>query len=128
MDESRPSIDALIDAFAQAETLDSMPAVVDVLHVAPPNPPEAVQAAFVGSSYVRAYEEAASFVRVADQWSQRHKRQGLSASRRVVDFGSGWGRISRFLLTHVPPPSLIALDVDLQMTAFVNSTLPGVTP
>ena len=126
MDESICTVDELIHAFARAETLAVLPPVVDVLRVAPPNPPESVQAAFVGSSYLTAYAEAASFVRVADQWSERHRSQGLAASRLIVDFGSGWGRISRFLLAHVRPSALYALDVDLQMTALVSSTLPGV--
>jgi hypothetical protein len=126
LSESKPSVDELIHAFAAADTLDALPDVVDVLHVAPPNPPEAIQAAFVGSSYVSAYAEAASFVRVADQWSGRHRGRGLATSHLIVDFGSGWGRISRFLLAHVRPSSLLALDVDVLMTALVNSTLPGV--
>jgi len=106
MDESIRTVDELIHAFARAETLAVLPPVVDVLRVAPPNPPESVQAAFVGSSYLTAYAEAASFVRVADQWSERHRSQGLAASRLIVDFGSGWGRISRFLLAPVRPSAL----------------------
>lgn len=90
MDESTRTVDELIHAFARAETLAVLPPVVDVLRVAPPNPPESVQAAFVGSSYLTAYADAASFVRVADQWSERHRSQGLAASRLIVDFGSGW--------------------------------------
>ncbi len=45
---------------------------------------------------------------------------------RVLDFGSGWGRISRFLLDRVPSTAIFAVDVDPEMTALVNSTLPGV--
>jgi hypothetical protein len=126
MDESARTIDELIHSLARAETLDALPPVVDVLRVAPLNPPESVQRAFVGSSYLTAYAEAASFVRVADQWMKRHRNQRLAASQRIVDFGCGWGRISRLLLAHVQPSALYALDVDLQMTATVGSTLPGV--
>jgi hypothetical protein len=126
MDESTPSVDDLIQAFARADTLAEVPPVVDVLRVAPPNPPESVQAAFVGSSYVTAYAEAASFVRVADQWTHRHRHRGLADAARVIDFGGGWGRISRLLLAHVQPTALYTLDVDVQMTALVGSTLPGV--
>ena len=85
-----------------------------------------VQVAFVGSHNVEAFAEAASFVRVADQWSERHGRHGLASCSHVIDFGSGWGRISRFLLAYVHPSSLYAIDVDVQMTALVNSTLAGV--
>jgi len=126
MDDSTDNIDELIRWFAQAETLAVLPPVIDVLRVAPPNPPESVQAAYVGSSYVTAYAEAASFVRVADQWMHRHRNQRLADAAHVVDFGSGWGRISRLLLAHVQPSALYAIDVDLQMTALIGSTLPGV--
>lgn len=126
MVESRPTFDELVQAFARADTLARMPAVVDVLRVAPLNPPESVQLAFAGSSYLAAYTEAASFVRVADGWSDRHRNRKLVASDPIVDFGCGWGRISRALLAHVRPKALYALDVDVQMTALVNSTLPGV--
>lgn len=121
-----PDLDELVHSFARAETLPSLPQVVDVLREAPPNPPEIIQAQFVGASYVTAYAEAASFVRVADQWSNRHRGSGLASARMVIDFGSGWGRISRMLLTRVAPTQLYAVDVDLEMTALVNATLPGV--
>lgn len=126
MAESDPTLDRLIQSFAAAETLEQLPPVVDVLSRPPQNPPEATQARFVGASYLTAYAEAATFVRVADEWSQRHRGRGLRSSASVVDFGSGWGRISRFLLTHVHPSALYAVDVDLEMTALVNTTLPGV--
>jgi hypothetical protein len=99
---------------------------VDVLREPPPNPPESVQVQFVGSSYVTAYAEAATFVRVADEWLSKHTNRRLASVGQVIDFGSGWGRISRMLLAHVAPARLYALDVDLQMTALVNATLPGV--
>jgi len=120
------ALDRLIHALANAKTLDGLPPVVDVLERPPPNPPESVQTSFVGASYVSAFSEAASFVRVADEWSGKHRGQGLAAAERVIDFGSGWGRISRILLAHVAPTALIALDVDLQMTALCNTTLPGI--
>lgn len=126
MDEPLPSVEELILTFARAKTLRAVPHVVDVLRIAPPNPPESVQAMFVGSSYVAAYAEAASFVRVADQWLDRHRSARLTDAGHVVDFGAGWGRISRLLLAHVQPSALYALDIDVQMTALIGSTLPGV--
>jgi hypothetical protein len=124
--ESDRAVDELIHSLAGAVTLESLPQVVDVLREPPPNPPEIIQAQFVGASYVIAYAEAASFVRVADEWSNKHRKRGLASADRVIDFGSGWGRVSRILLTHVAPAKLYALDVNLEMTTFVNSTLPGV--
>jgi hypothetical protein len=52
--------------------------------------------------------------------------RGLASSKRVIDFGAGWGRISRCLLAFVPPSGLYAIDVDIEMTALINSSLPGV--
>ena len=124
--ELDPDLDRLIHALAGAEIMAVVPDVVDVLHVPPRNPPESVQDAFVGAHHVEAFAEAASFVRVADQWSNRHRGRSLANASRVVDFGSGWGRISRFLLAHVAPSALYAIDVDVRMTALVNTTLPGV--
>src|SRR4051795_5185488 len=98
MPESDLDVEHLIHSLADAATLDSLPAVVDVLRTPPPNPPEAIQASFVGASYRSAFAEAARFVRVADEWSSRHRGQPLADAGRVIDFGSGWGRISRLLL------------------------------
>jgi hypothetical protein len=126
MGEPDSEVDRLIRSLAGAPTLPELPAVVDVRKTAPPNPPEAIQSRFVGASYVQAYSEAASFVRVAEEWSAKYLGRGLAGSKCIVDFGSGWGRISRLLLGHVAPQNLYAIDVDLDMTALVNSTLPGV--
>jgi hypothetical protein len=126
MAELDADLDGLIYALAGAEILEVAPDVVDVLKTPPRNPPESIQDAFVGAHHVEAFAEAASFVRVADQWSKRHRGQSLSSASHVVDFGSGWGRISRFLLAHVSPSALYAIDVDVRMTALVNSTLAGV--
>ena len=121
-----PDVERLIHSFASGEIMAEMPSVVDVLTAPPLNPPTSTQIAFVGSQQLEAFAEAASFVRVADQWSIRHRQRGLQAGSHIVDFGSGWGRITRFLLAYVPPTAVYALDVDVQMTALVGSTLPGV--
>ena len=126
MPESDRDLDNLIQSLSRARTLSSLPRVVDVLRKPPPNPPEIIQSQFVGASYVTAYSEAASFVRVADQWSNEHRGSGLASASAVIDFGSGWGRISRMLLAHVAPARLYAVDVDQGMTTLVNTTLPGV--
>jgi ubiquinone/menaquinone biosynthesis C-methylase UbiE len=118
--------DALVSRLSAAETLPDLPEIVDLARAVPPNPPEAVQTQFVGRSYEDAYTEAASFVRIVDEWLIKHTKRGLGARSRVLDFGSGWGRITRLLLTQVPPTSIYAVDVDPQMTALLNTTLPGV--
>jgi SAM-dependent methyltransferase len=115
-----------VRAFAEAASLEKLPEVVDVRSAAPLNPPEQTQMKFVGRSYEEAYTEAASFVTVVDEFAAKYGRSGLAGLERIVDFGSGWGRITRTLLTKADPTKVYALDVDSEMTALVNMTLPGV--
>lgn len=118
--------DNLVQRLASAPTLEAMPSVVDVAKAAPPNPPEFIQKKFVGASYRDAYEEAQTFVSRSFELHEQHAAPERRGVGRVVDFGSGWGRISRFLIDRVSPTSVFAIDVDPAMTALVNSTLPGV--
>jgi SAM-dependent methyltransferase len=69
--------------------------------------------------------EAEAFVTAVAEGLRACGHPGLAASR-VMDFGSGWGRITRVLLTDVAPDRLFAADVDPEMTALVNVSLPGV--
>jgi len=115
-----------VTTFAQAPCLESLPDVIDISSVVPLNPPEAIQLQFVGLSFENAYAEAETFVKVADEFAAKHGRGGFASLERIVDFGSGWGRITRTLLAKVPATKVHALDVDAQMTALVNTTLPGV--
>jgi SAM-dependent methyltransferase len=115
----------LVQRLAAGAPLGDPPAVVDVRGSAPPNPPEQLQVQFVGLSFEKAYAEAEAFVTaVADELGALG-HPGLAESR-VLDFGSGWGRISRVLLTSVAPDRLFAVDVDPEMTALVNVSLPGI--
>jgi len=116
----------LIDPLAGSPTIEVLPEPIELVRQLPPNPPEALQMKFVGSAYRAAYVEAANFVQAADEYAAKHGRGGLATLGRVVDFGSGWGRITRMLLALVPAQRLYALDVDQGMTALVNTTLPGV--
>lgn len=110
---------------AEGRTLSELPSVVDVRAAVPANPPESVQVQFVGASYERAYTEAEAFVAAVTRTLAEVGHPGLAAGR-VLDFGAGWGRISRVLLADVPPRNLFAADVDSDMIALVATTLPGV--
>lgn len=116
--------DELVTRLAAAPTLDAVTPVIDIVDVTPPNPPKALQEKFVGLSYDAAFEEARRFVGKVAELAAKSSVP-LDASDRILDFGSGWGRISRFLLTKTKPTSIYAVDVDPEMTALVNSTLPG---
>lgn len=117
-----PRTVAYIDALAAAPTLEQVPPVVDATVVPPANPPRAIQEKFVGASYGAAYTEAEQFVARAFE----HLGDEDLADLRVLDFGSGWGRIIRMLLLRLGPEQVFSTDVDISMTALVQSTLPGV--
>lgn len=107
---------------AEAPSLDALPAVADPVQRTPLNPPERIQRKFVGSSYLTAYSEAERFVDAAFQaWPE-----GEVTTQTVLDFGSGWGRISRLLLRRLRADQLWASDVDSDMTTLLHTTLPGV--
>jgi SAM-dependent methyltransferase len=84
-----------------------------------------LQQQVVGSSFRAAYEEASSFVSVSDTARVEFGGRPLAQAGRVLDFGCGWGRISRILLTKIPRERLYSVDVDPAMIAIVNATLPG---
>ena len=119
------TISPLAAHLAAGVTLDAVPRVVNVADVAPSNPPERLQVEFVGRSFEAAYAEADAFIAAVEQVLGALGHAGLKDSR-VLDFGSGWGRISRVLLSQVAPQRLFAADVDPEMTALVNTTLPGI--
>lgn len=123
---SQPNPADLIVRYATAPTLDALPVPISVDGAVPPNPPQKVQEKFVGLSYEGAYQEAASFVEVVDQFVTKHLGEDLGSVSRLLDFGSGWGRITRMLLARTEAERIYAADVDLEMTALVNATLPGV--
>lgn len=109
--------------FADARVLQRTPRVVDLHRRPPVNPPVEIQQKFVGSSLLPAFEEAERFI---DACFAAWPVTTPGAVERILDFGSGWGRITRMLLRRFPPQSIVATDVDIQMTALVQRSLPGV--
>jgi SAM-dependent methyltransferase len=83
-------------------------------HMLPGFISEQDQRAFVGSSGVDALQEAANFIRVVLKYA---RGQGIAfdGKTRAVDFGSGWGRYTRFLLKYVHPDNLYGLEVHPRM-------------
>jgi len=125
MTTEQPLADPLIEAMANAPSIEKLPQPTDLSASIPMNPPGWLQQQVVGSSFRTAYEEASSFVTVSDQLRGEIGKASLAESGRVLDFGCGWGRISRVLLTKVPRERLFSVDVDPAMVATVNATLPG---
>ena len=83
-------------------------------HLLPAFIGDEAQRMFVGSSGVAALQEAHRFMQVLLAQLSKH---GLSLSDDsvAVDFGSGWGRYTRFMLKYVHPDNLYGLEVNQGM-------------
>jgi len=125
MATEQPLAHELVEAMAQAPSVEKLPEPTDLALGIRLNPPEWLQQKVVGSSFRAAYEEASSFVKVSEQVRVDEGDRTLAESGPVLDFGCGCGRISRVLLTKVPRERLYSVDVDPGMIAVVNATLPG---
>lgn len=110
--------------FSQAPLIDQAPRIVDPHQAIPLNPDPAIQQKFVGAAFEPAYQEAARFVDQGLKWAAQSNP--ITPESRVLDFGAGWGRISRTLLTEIPASRLYAVDVDQEMIALMEATLPGI--
>jgi len=82
-------------------------------HLLPGFVSEELQRKFVGSSGEWALLEAANFFRFVLLRARQHGVVGDGC--RVVDFGCGWGRYTRFLLKYYAPSAIYGLDVDPAM-------------
>lgn len=70
----------------------------------PSLPPEAVQKGFTGISGKKNIEQAFAFYRYILKNYVSKKRP------KIMDFGSGWGRIARFFLRDTPADKIFAVD------------------
>ena len=79
-----------------------------------------VQRRFVGSAGRDTLHEAAAFYSIVKAAAAEHASP-LSASSRVLDFGCGWGRMTRFFLHDVAPQNLYGCDVLPEMVDLCRS-------
>jgi ubiquinone/menaquinone biosynthesis C-methylase UbiE len=87
-------------------------------------PDEGTQKAFVGSAYEDALHEGYRFYQYVE--SHLANRRFKVPAERYLDFGSGWGRISRFFLRDFERGDMASVDVDDGMVSFCqNSAVPG---
>ncbi len=91
MTTERPFADKVIEAMAQAPSVEKLPEPTDLASSIPLNPPGWLQQQVVGSSFRAAYEEASSFITVSDQVRVECGGRSLAESGPVLDFGCGWG-------------------------------------
>lgn len=74
-----------------------------------------MQRIYVGSSGVAALNEANRFIRLMLDYA-RDNGLVFDERTRAVDFGSGWGRYTRFMLKYIQPDNLYGLEVNPGMT------------
>jgi len=88
-------------------------------------PPESMQRQFGGSAGEHTLREAFNFYRVVKRYCAKH--HPLTSDSRVLDFGCGWGRISRFFIKDVPPSGMHGFDVDPEVAAVARRTVGNAT-
>jgi glycosyltransferase involved in cell wall biosynthesis/SAM-dependent methyltransferase len=84
-------------------------------------PPDELQRQFGGSAGEHTLREAFNFYRVIKCYASRLGRP-LTYDSRILDFGCGWGRISRFFLKEVGADNLYGIDVDPSVIEICKTT------
>lgn len=91
----------------------------------PPFPPEEVQKITNNLSGVETMRGAADFYRIADEEMTERLSPDIT-DLKLLDFGAGWGRITRLFLRSITPGNLYGIDVDERLVASGRELLPGV--
>lgn len=55
------------------------------------------------------------------------RTSGLPKDARVLDFGCGWGRMTRLLLRDFAPECIFGVDVDARLIDSANDLIPGIS-
>jgi 2-polyprenyl-3-methyl-5-hydroxy-6-metoxy-1,4-benzoquinol methylase len=86
----------------------------------PGYPPEELQRNTTGLSSKAALQQAYAFYEdVQDSLRKAGKQLGVSS--KVLDFGFGWGRISRVFMKEIPIEGIYGIDVDPDFVALTQS-------
>jgi len=86
-------------------------------------PNEKLQIAIVGSSFKDSLKEADAFTKQVKHF-MREYGAGLTPSSKILDFGTGWGRMYRFFLNTVRPENIFGIDVDESFIDICKKTIP----
>ena len=89
----------------------------------PPLPPASTQEAFCGRSGKLAMIQAFEFYNIIRN-ACRDAGTPLESMDAVLDFGCGWGRISRCFLRDIPEGKLYGCDLIPQMVQLCKETIP----
>ncbi len=88
-------------------------------------PSEEMQAGTVGSVGESALREAEKFYRATKEHSAELSRP-ITASSRLLDFGCGWGRMTRYFAKDMPAERIAGVDISPKfIAACQKSGVPG---
>lgn len=85
-------------------------------------PSEDIQRVTNSQANAQTMRGAAAFYRILDETLLAHP----DITGRLLDFGAGWGRITRLLLRSLPPEAITAVDVDARLVDAGATQLPGI--
>jgi len=85
-------------------------------------PSEEIQRQFVGSTKEMALQEGYNFYKYVKEYC-RTLGVPINRSTSILDFGCGWGRITRFFFRDVDSNNLYGVDVDPDMISFCGSAM-----
>lgn len=108
---------------SDAEWLDLL---INPVEGVPPLPPEDIQVRFCGRSGRLAMEQAMEFYKVVRDSGIR-ANMPLEKMDAILDFGCGWGRITRCFLRDVSSDVLRGCDCMPEMVTYVKNVFPGFT-
>ena len=87
-------------------------------------PSEEIQRQFVGSTKEQALREGFNFYQRVKNYCRLYSVP-INPDTRVLDFGCGWGRISRFFFKDIASDNFYGVDVDADMVSFCQSAMPS---
>ena len=89
----------------------------------PALPPESVQRNWCGNSGVGLARQSADFYRLLKESYARHARKPFAESM-ILDFGCGWGRITRLFAKDLQPSQIFGCDPDANILEWCRD-VPG---
>jgi SAM-dependent methyltransferase len=89
----------------------------------PPVPPESLQRSWCGNSGAPLAAQSAAFYSILKASHARHGRQPLEESL-ILDFGCGWGRLTRLFAKDVDSKQIFGCDSDGEILQWCDG-LPG---
>ncbi|MFN2329742.1 MAG: class I SAM-dependent methyltransferase [Chromatocurvus sp.] len=110
------TVEAWCEAFVQFATSKENPLGLPVF------PGEDIQRVTNSQANAATMRGAADFYRILDETLISQPE----ISGRLLDFGAGWGRITRLMLRSLPPEAITAVDVDARLVEAGATQLSGI--